>query len=126
MLLAQGAMVQSAWTATGDPLAPAVAGDVVWDNESQTGYLRFSGLTANDPNQSQYQLWIFDATRDDRFPIDGGVFDVPPGQTEVVIPIRAKLKVNAPAMFAVTVEKPGGVVVSGREHIVALAKVAAS
>lgn len=126
MLLAKGAVVQSSWTATGDPLAPAVAGDVVWDNESQTGYLRFSGLTANDPDQSQYQLWIFDATRDDRFPIDGGVFDVPPGQTEVVIPIRAKLNVNAPAMFAVTVEKPGGVVVSGREHIVALAKVAAS
>lgn len=126
MLVAKGAVVQSSWTATGDPLAPSVTGDVVWDNETQTGYLRFSGLTANDPNQSQYQLWIFDATRDDRFPIDGGVFDVPAGETEVVIPIQAKLNVNAPAMFAVTVEKPGGVVVSEREHIVALAKVAAS
>jgi hypothetical protein len=28
-------------------------------------------------------------------------------------------------MFAVTMERPGGVVVSAREHIVALAKVAA-
>jgi hypothetical protein len=126
MLLASGKAVQSPWTATGDPLAPTVAGDVVWDNESQTGFLRLSGLTANDPGQSQYQLWIFDATRDDRYPIDGGVFDVPAGQSEIVIPIQARLGVNAPAMFAVTIEKPGGVVVSEREHVVALAKVAAS
>lgn len=125
-LLAKGeSIVQSAWSATGDPAAPGVTGDVVWDNGSQTGYLRFSGLTPNDPSKSQYQLWIFDATQDDRYPIDGGVFDVPAGQTEVVVPIQAKLDVKSPAMFAVTIEKPGGVVVSGREHIVALAKVAA-
>lgn len=125
-LLAKGeSVVQSAWSATGDPAAPGVTGDVVWDNGSQTGYLRFSGLTPNDPSKSQYQLWIFDATQDDRYPIDGGVFDVPAGQTEVVVPIQAKLDVKSPAMFAVTIEKPGGVVVSGREHIVALAKVAA-
>jgi hypothetical protein len=53
------------------------------------------------------------------------VFDIPAGQNEVIIPIDAKIAVNAPVMFAVTMEKPGGVVVSGREHIVALAKVAA-
>jgi hypothetical protein len=44
---------------------------------------------------------------------------------EVIIPINAKLKARKPAMFAVTVEKPGGVVVSDRKNIVALAKVAA-
>ena len=98
---------------------------MVWDNSKQRGYLRFSGLPANDPERSQYQLWIFDAKRDDRYPIDGGVFDIPAGATEVVIPINARLAVNEPAMFAVTIEGPGGVVVSAREHIVALAKVAA-
>ena len=98
---------------------------MVWDNETQTGYLRFSGLAANDPGTFQYQLWIFDAEQDERYPIDGGVFDIPAGQSEVIIPIDPKIAVKSPMMFAVTMEKPGGVVVSGREHIVALAKVAA-
>jgi hypothetical protein len=45
---------------------------------------------------------------------------VPANAVEVVIPIRASLMVRKPAAFAVTLEKPGGVVVSGREHVVAL------
>ena len=125
LLAKGGSVLQSAWSSTADPASQGVAGDVVWDNESQTGYLRFTGLAPNDPATFQYQLWIFDATQDERYPIDGGVFDIPAGQTEVVIPINAKIAVSTPMMFAVTTEKPGGVVVSGREHIVALAKVAA-
>lgn len=124
-LLQQGAVTHTEWINTDDPASQGVTGDVVWDNSKQRGYLRFSGLAANNPAQSQYQLWIFDAKRDDRYPIDGGVFDIPAGATEVVIPINARLAVNDPAMFAVTIERPGGVVVSAREHIVALAKVAA-
>jgi hypothetical protein len=125
-LLAKGGpLVQSSWSSTADPASQGVAGDVVWDNESQTGYLRFTGLAANDSRRFQYQLWIFDATQDERYPIDGGVFDIPAGQAEVIIPIDPKIPVSTPIMFAVTMEKPGGVVVSGREHIVALAKVAA-
>jgi hypothetical protein len=125
LLAKGGSVVQGAWSSTADPASQGVVGDVVWDNESQTGYLRFTGLAPNDPATFQYQLWIFDATQDERYPIDGGVFDIPAGQTEVVIPINAKIAVNTPMMFAVTTEKPGGVVVSAREHIVALAKVAA-
>jgi hypothetical protein len=125
-LLQKGAAVAHAdWSNTDDPASQGVKGDVVWDNHTQRGFIRFTGLTANDPKQSQYQLWIFDAKRDDRYPIDGGVFDIPPNATEVVLPINARLAVNNPAAFAVTIEKPGGVVVSAREHVVALAKVAA-
>jgi anti-sigma-K factor RskA len=65
-------------------------------------------------------LWIFDGTRDKRYPVDGGVFDVPANSAEVVIPIRATLPIRKAAAFAVTVEKPGGVVVSGLGHVVAL------
>jgi hypothetical protein len=43
----------------------------------------------------------------------------------VIIPITAKLEVRDPAMFAVTIEKPGGSVVSSRDRIVVLAPVAA-
>jgi hypothetical protein len=123
-LLQKGAPVAE-WANTEDPSSQGVKGDVVWDNTTQTGFIRFSGLAANDPKQSQYQLWIFDAKRDERYPIDGGVFDIPANATEVVLPINARLAVNEPAAFAVTIEKPGGVVVSAREHVVALAKVAA-
>ncbi|HKE42965.1 MAG TPA: anti-sigma factor [Steroidobacteraceae bacterium] len=123
-LLQKGA-TQSEWSNTEDPASQGVKGDVVWDNATQRGFIRFTGLAANDPKRSQYQLWIFDARRDDRYPIDGGVFDIPANATEVVVPITAKLAVNQPAAFAVTIERPGGVVVSAREHVVALAKVAA-
>jgi hypothetical protein len=106
--------------ATKDPAAAGVTGDVVWDPATQRGFLHFAGLAPNDPAIHQYQIWIFDAGRDKRYPVDGGVFDVPANAGEVVIPIRASLMVRKPAAFAVTVEKPGGVVVSGREHVVAL------
>jgi hypothetical protein len=110
------------WQTTGDPAAASTSGDVVWSNAEQQGYMRFLNLRKNDPNQFQYQIWIFDAERDDRYPIDGGVFNIGEDQRETIVPIRAKLRVLRPAMFAVTVEKPGGVVVSNRERICLLAK----
>jgi hypothetical protein len=124
LLAAAPTVLKEEWTRTDDPASASVRGDVVWDEATQTGYMRFSGLPANDPSQSQYQLWIFDGTRDDRYPVDGGVFDVPAGATEVVVPIKATLPVRKPALFAVTVEPPGGVMVSSRERIVAVAQVA--
>ena len=89
----------------------AVTGDVAWNDERQEGYLRLVGMPMNDPNISQYQLWIVDPDRDAN-PVDGGVFDVPAGGGEIVIPIDAKLIVSNPDAFAITREQPGGVVVS--------------
>jgi Anti-sigma-K factor rskA len=119
-LLAKAGSIKITLGATKDPGSAGMSGDVVWDPATQRGYMHFTGLAANDPSIHQYQIWIFDSTRDKRFPVDGGVFDVPANAVEVVIPIRATLMVRKPAAFAVTVEKPGGTVVSGREHIVAL------
>ncbi len=119
-LLAKSDSLKIPLTSTKDPAAAGVTGDVVWDPATQRGFLHFTGLAANDPAVHQYQIWIFDAGRDKRYPVDGGVFDVPANTAEVVVPIRAELMVRKPAAFAVTVEKPGGVVVSGREHVVAL------
>jgi hypothetical protein len=117
-------LVRGSWTPPGDPATNPVAGDIVWDPDTQQGYVRFTGLASNDPTQYQYQLWIFDAEQDERYPIDGGVFDIPPGEGEVIVKIDPAIAVKSPVMFAVTAEKPGGVVVSSREQIVALAKVA--
>lgn len=99
-----------------------ISGDIVWSDSKQAGYVRLRGLPMNDNKKQQYQLWIFDETQSDKTPIDGGVFDVNENG-EVTIPIKATLKTRKPKMFAITVEQPGGVMVSTREKIAALAKV---
>lgn len=119
-LLAKADSLKIPLGASKDPAAAGVTGDVVWDPATQRGFLHFAGLAPNDPAVHQYQIWIFDAGRDKRYPVDGGVFDVPANASDVIIPIRAALMVHKPAAFAVTLEKPGGVVVSGREHVIAL------
>jgi hypothetical protein len=96
-------------------------GEVVWSDGKQEGYMTLSGIPANDPGQYQYQLWIVDPDRD-ALPVDGGVFDIPAGQGKVVIPIDSKLAVRKPAVFVITREKPGGVVKSAQEVVVAIAK----
>jgi len=102
------------WSATRDPLVVGtVRGEAYFDPETDEGLLEIEGLAANDPRREQYQLWIFDAERDERFPVDGGVFDIPEGG-RACVPIRARLGVTRPVMFAVTVERPGGAVVSER------------
>lgn len=108
------------WKATKDPAGRGASGDVVWSASAQKGYMRFVNLAANDRTREQYQLWIFDKKRDARYPVDGGVFDVTSGG-EVVVPIDAKLHVEQATLFAVTAEKPGGVVVSSRKRIVVAA-----
>jgi len=119
-LMANSESLKITFGATKDPAAAGVSGDVVWDPVTQRGFIHLAGLAANDPKLHQYQMWIFDGGRDKRYPVDGGVFDVPTNATDVVIPIHAALPVLSAKAFAVTVEKPGGVVVSGREHVVVL------
>lgn len=139
--------ISTAWLGIDDAkLAPAahkfdqdLAGRIVWDAAGQRGWMAFKGLAANDPQKFQYQLWIFDAERPigelpefavdglpilTQRPVDGGVFDIDPSMVgadgTVVVPIDAKLRVGKAALFAITVEPPGGSVVSKRE-IVAVA-----
>jgi anti-sigma-K factor RskA len=104
-----------------DPKKPQnVKGDVVWSNSAQKGFVRFSNLPVNDKTKEQYQVWIFDENQ--KHPVDGGVFDANEAG-EIIIPIDPKIKVQKPKMFAVTAEKPGGVVVSPLEKVMAVAKV---
>jgi len=95
-----------------------VSGEVVWDEATQRGYMRFRGLPANDPTREQYQLWIVDG-REGRYkhPVDGGVFDSP-GEGEYRVPIDAKLPVRDATTFVLTAEQPGGVVVSDGPFLV--------
>jgi anti-sigma-K factor RskA len=115
-------LTKANWTVGNVKEFTEIGGDVVWSDARQAGYMRLTGLPANDGTKETYQLWIFDETQDPKTPIDGGVFNVN-ANGEVIIPINAKLRARNPKMFAITVEKPGGVVVSDRVKIAALAKV---
>jgi anti-sigma-K factor RskA len=97
-------------------------GSVIWSDQLQQGYMTLKGIPVNNPSQSQYQLWIVDPARDPDSPVDGGVFDIPMDGSPVVIPIAAKLVLNKPQAFVITLEQPGGVVKSKQEKVVALAK----
>jgi len=111
MLLREAAdVVTVPWGPSAEPGYEAARGDVVWSDARQEGYLRIAGLPVNDRTRNQYQLWLVDTSRDVH-PVDGGVFDVS-SEGELIIPVQAKLLVNHPAAFAVTLEQPGGVVVS--------------
>lgn len=111
------------WTVLEDPASVGASGELLWSDSEQRGYMRFRGLESNDPTVSQYQLWIFDDKTDTAYPVDGGVFDIPTGSTEIVVAIDPKIKVKEAFQFAITVEKPHGVVVSKRERIPLLAAV---
>ena len=126
-------LIQWDWISTDDEaVVGEVIGDVVWCDALNKGYMRISGLAVNDPSLKQYQLWIFDATNPtgdlpqfgegllSQRPIDGGVFNIDT-DGEIIIEINAKLLVEQAAAFAITVEPPGGVVVSDRSRVPLLA-----
>ena len=115
-------VIQLNWSKTEHPSAIRAQGEILWSDELQQGVMRFEGLPANDPSKQQYQLWIFDSNRPAETPVDGGVFDITKENSGYVA-VNAKLKVAHPTLFAITIEKPGGVVVSTRKDLALLAKV---
>ena len=118
-LLARPGVTRAAWRP--GPTGEAAGGEVVWHAGLQRGVMRFDSLPANDPREAQYQLWVFDAERDERYPVDGGVFDV--GEGEWLVVFRPAVPVSEATLFAVTLERPGGVVVSDRSRLPLLARV---
>jgi len=88
------------------PEQPGLKGDAVWNDEQQTGYLRFVGLKPNDPKTEQYQVWVIDE-RGMEQKVSGGVFNAT-ADGEVIVPIHPGIDVGKVVLFAVTIEKPGG------------------
>lgn len=113
-----------AFQATEDQSAAGASGRMLWNPALQRGEIHVDGLALNDPAEFQYQLWIFDSQRDERYPVDGGVFDID-GES-VVVAVRPPVPVREATLFAITVEPPGGVVVSSRERIALVASPDAS
>lgn len=102
--------VRVAWAPFDLPDAPSeqreVKGDVVWNDDLKQGFLRFEGLKVNDPKTEQYQVWVIDE-RGMEQKVSGGVFNAL-ATGEVVVPITPAIDVRKVALFAVTIEEPGG------------------
>ncbi|MFM8291143.1 MAG: anti-sigma factor domain-containing protein [Planctomycetia bacterium] len=91
--------------ADGEVEQGAASGDVIWSPSRQRGFLRIGGLSANDPAESRYQVWIIDGDRGT--PVPGGLFDVT-AAGDVVVPILPRGFVQGPTMFAITREPATG------------------
>jgi hypothetical protein len=115
-------LIHATWAPGNVKDMKGVTGEVVWSDEKQLGYLRIRGLAVRTAPDHCYQLWIFDKVQDKATPIDGGTFDVN-AEGEIIVPIKTRIKPEDPTMFALTIERHGGVVVSKREQIAAIAKV---
>lgn len=96
-----------------------VTGYALWNDEEKAGYLTFQGLKVNDPTREQYQVWVIDE-RGMEQKVSGGVFNAT-AQGEVIVPIHPGIDVGRVALFAVTIEAPGGTWVPSLERRVVVA-----
>ncbi len=108
-------LIRTDWTGLEGAGLEKIAGEVVWSDALQEGYMVLEDVPANDPKVEQYQLWIVDPDRAPQ-PVDGGVFDVAARPGRQVIPIDPALVIDQPAAFVITLEQAGGVVVSEGPH----------
>src|SRR5205814_293564 len=67
LLAPNAGAIRAEWAKSEHPDAKSASGDVVWSTAKQEGFMRFAGLRPNDPTKEQYQLWVFDEKRDDRY-----------------------------------------------------------
>lgn len=107
------------WADWDKPEVAGVLGSVTWSESMQRGVMKFTNLPANDPSQAQYQLWIID-DRGLGQRVNGAIFNGATGTYEVVI--QPSIAVRNAAMFAVTIEQPGGTWVSDMTRRVVVAK----
>ena len=105
-------MIQFPWHSRSTAIE-SISGDIIWTDQGQKGFIKITGLPMNDPIQNQYQVWILAPLKYEQ-PVDGGVFDVTQTDKPVIIPINPKLPISKAVAFAITLEQPGGVVVSSQ------------
>lgn len=89
-------------------LATNASATVYWNRKSKRGFLEIDGLSENNSNNEQYQLWVIDKVRGIEDRPNAGVFDIV-STGKSLFTFRSELEVFDAQGFAVTVEKPGGV-----------------
>ena len=113
-------LIEYNWFAQSDEFCDC-SGNVIWSDDGQRGFITLAGLPMNDPTQNQYQIWIVDPNMHAN-PVDGGVFDIVTGDAPTIIPINPKLPIGKAKGFAITLEQPGGVVISEQSLILTAPK----
>ena len=113
-------LIEYNWFAQSDDFCDC-SGTVIWSDDGQRGFITLAGLPMNDPTQNQYQIWIVDPNMHAN-PVDGGVFDIVTGDAPTIIPINPKLPIGKAKGFAITLEQPGGVVISEQSLILTAPK----
>jgi len=113
-------LIEYNWFAQTDEFCDC-SGSVVWSDDGQRGFITLAGLPMNDPTQNQYQIWIVDPNMHAN-PVDGGVFDIRTADAPTIIPINPKLPIDKAKGFAITLEQPGGVVISQKPLILTAPK----
>lgn len=93
-----------------------VTGEVFWSDQQQAGFIALNGLEVNDPQQKQYQVWIYDTDTKEQKPVNGGVFNVPKSG-RYIVPIAPISPVKKAVQFSITAEQPGGVDVSQQQNV---------
>lgn len=99
--------------------APDLTGTVAWSADRQRVVIELAGLPALAATE-RFQLWLFDGTRDARYPLDGGLFQ-PAGAAPVNIAVTPPLPIERLVKLVVTVEDARGVVVSRFDRVVGTA-----
>lgn len=112
-------LVQADWADWDDPEITGATGTVYWSESQQTGFMEFANLTPNDPTQEQYQLWIIDE-RGLETRVSGAIFNSDTAGTTIV-EIEPSIAIRNAALFAITIEQPGGVWVSDMKRRVVIA-----
>ncbi|MBY0114211.1 MAG: anti-sigma factor [Phycisphaerales bacterium] len=131
---------RSPWADWDKPEIAGVKGEIVWSQSKQKGYMVFRGLPKNDPAREQYQLWIVD-DRGIEHRVSGGIFNAPTstaltadgsgwrGQVrcemigdDLYVEVEPRINVRQPALFAVTIEEPGGTWLSNMKRRVCVAQ----
>jgi len=107
------------WKPWDAPEVPGVGGEIAWNERLQRGTMTFTGLPANDPARTQYQLWIIDE-RGMEQRINGAIFDSLASGT-LTVEVAPSIRVRNAAAFAVTIEGPGGTWVSDMKRRVVIA-----
>jgi len=114
-------LIQYSWFAQTDEFCDNCSGNVIWSDDSQRGFITLAGLPMNDSSKNQYQIWIVDPNMHAN-PVDGGVFNINTTNSPTIIPINPKLPIEKARGFAITLEQPGGVVISEQSLILTAPK----
>lgn len=95
------------WLRTLNTDMQKVEGDLLWNNEQQTGMLRLKNLP-NPKTGYHYHLWAYDSHRSSDQPISILVLDRGSGQQEWYLPLTASEPMLSPYKFELTLESEAG------------------